>query len=246
MRMAALTHGRPKELLPLRGEPLLVHVLRECAASGADECLIVSAPGKDEIAHVAASVQGTEQMPSRIVVVEQSEPRGLADAIRLGRNFADGEPVGVALPDNIFVSRVPALAQVAAAYESAGKSAVAIIEISATESQSSGATPAYVGTRNGDLFHIAAIPGKGAHSATFDTSGASAAVTGVGRYVFDDEVFSYIDAAERGLAAGVELDDIPVLQCLLADGRLIGRMIEGHFFDVGLPSGYAQAVEALG
>jgi hypothetical protein len=50
-----------------------------------------------------------------------------------------------------------------------------------------------------------------------------------------------IDEVDRSLAPGAELDDIPVLQRLLARGRLTGRRIRGRFLDVGLPQGYAEA-----
>jgi hypothetical protein len=46
---------------------------------------------------------------------------------------------------------------------------------------------------------------------------------------------------ERTLHPGMELDDIPVLQRLLAAERLVGRRIRGRFLDVGLPDGHAEA-----
>jgi UTP-glucose-1-phosphate uridylyltransferase len=83
------------------------------------------------------------------------------------------------------------------------------------------------------------------HGATFDLRGARSAFTGVGRYVFTPELWPAIDEVERALAPGLELDDIPVMQQLLARGRLIGRRIRGRVMDVGLPSGYREADESL-
>jgi UTP-glucose-1-phosphate uridylyltransferase len=48
-RMSALTGGAAKELLPIGGVPLVLHVLEECAASGISEVLIVSAPEKSDL-----------------------------------------------------------------------------------------------------------------------------------------------------------------------------------------------------
>ena len=76
--------------------------------------------------------------------------------------------------------------------------------------------------------------------------GAASAFTGVGRYVFRPDVFDVIDEAERALAPGAELDDVPVLQRLLARGALVGRRMRGRFLDAGLPAGYAEAQAALG
>lgn len=244
-RMRALTGGAPKELIELAGEPLLVHVLRECAAAGIASVLVVIAPGKEAIVRTAAPLAGAPGLPARIAFVTQPAARGLADAIRLGRGFAGEGPLAVVLPDNLFVGGPPAIGQVAAAYQATGVNVVAMTAVRAEEASRRGPTPVYEGRPEGELFALTAIPDKGAHHATFDVGGAASAFTGVGRYVFDPDVFPVIDAVERTLAPGAELDDVPVLQRLLADGRLVGRLIEGRFLDVGIPDGYHEAQAIL-
>lgn len=239
--MLALTGGAPKELLPIGGVPVLEWVARECAASGVAELLVVVAPGKEAIERHLAPLAGAPGMPARIAFVSQREPRGLADAIRLGRDFAAGEPLVVALPDNLFVGDAPAVAQLAETFARTGTNVVAVAEVSAEVAGRRGATAAVPGTLVGDEFHIERIPDKGARAGTFDTGGARSAFTHVGRYVFTADVWPVIDAAERALAPGQELDDVPVLQRLLAAGRLVGRRIRGRFLDVGLPAGYEEA-----
>jgi UTP--glucose-1-phosphate uridylyltransferase len=239
--MAGLTRGAPKELLPVAGTPALEWVVRECVESGIDEVLVVTAPGKEAIERHFAPRAGAPGMPRRLEFVVQPEPRGLADAIRLGRDFAAGGPLAVALPDNLFLGEVPGLAEVIEAFARHAMSAVAIVEIDAEEAARRGPTAIYQGALDGDDFHIAHIPSKGAHGATFDLRGAHSAFTGVGRYVFTDELFPTIDEVERALPPGAELDDVPVMQSLLARGRLIGRRMRGRFLDIGLPSGYEEA-----
>jgi UTP-glucose-1-phosphate uridylyltransferase len=243
-RMRALTGGAPKELLPLAGVPLVEHVTRECAASGVEEVLVIVAPGKDAIAAHLAPLAGAPGMPRRIAFLEQPRARGLADAIRLGRAFAGDAPVAVALPDNLFVGDAPGVAQVAETFARTGQHVVAVVEITREEAARRGPTAVLPGTRDGDRFDIARIPDKGAHGDTFDTGGAEAAHTAVGRYVFRPDVFDAIDAVERArpaARAAEELDDVPVLQHLLAHGRLVGRRMRGRFLDAGLPDGYADA-----
>jgi UTP-glucose-1-phosphate uridylyltransferase len=244
--MLELTGGRPKELIDVAGEPLLAHVLRECAASGAADVLVVTAPGKEEIERVTAPMAGGPGMPRAIRFAVQPEPRGLADAIRLGKAFAGGEPLGVALPDNLFVDGPPALGQVIETHQATGKSVVAIVEIAASEARRRGATAVYDGRLSPDEeFHITRIPDKGAKAATFDTGGAARAYTGVGRYVFTADALEVIDEVEQALPPGRELDDVPVMQRLVERGRLTGRLIRGRFLDVGLPAGYREADAAL-
>jgi UTP--glucose-1-phosphate uridylyltransferase len=244
-RMASLTRGAAKELLPIAGVPLVIRVMEECAASGVREVLVVSAPGKEDLNDVVRDAAGRPRMPERVEIVTQENPRGLADAIRLGRDFAAGDTFGVALPDNLFLGDDPALAQLFTVHERTGKNVVAIVELTAANRDRYGPTAIYPGRLRGDEYVIESIPDKGPRHSTFDLKGATSAFTGVGRYVFLPEVFSAIDEVEKNLVSGKELDDIPVLQLLLRRGRLTGCRIRGDFLDVGLPSGYREADERL-
>jgi UTP--glucose-1-phosphate uridylyltransferase len=240
-RMQSLTRGAPKELLEVAGIPVLLRVLEECVESGIREALIVISPEKTEIVDRVTPLAGTTGIPTNISFAVQHEPRGLADAIRLGREFAGRDMLAVALPDNLFAGAEPGLKQVIDTHEATRKNVVAMVEITAEEASRRGPTSVYPGSLNGDEFVIDRIPDKGERGKTFDTGGKRSAFTGVGRYVFGPEAFEAIDAVEKALVAGAELDDVPVMQRLLADGRLTGRRIHGRFFDVGLISGYHEA-----
>jgi len=243
--MSSLTKGAAKELLPIAGVPLVLRVMEECAASGARDVLIVSAPGKDDLNDAVRAAAGDPGMPERVEVVTQENPCGLADAIRLGRDFMERDTFGVALPDNLFLGDEPALAQLFRVHERSAKNVVAIVELSAADRDRYGPTAIYPGRLNGDEYVIESIPDKGPSHATFDLKGATSAFTGVGRYVFLPEVFSAIDEVDASLPSGRELDDIPVLQLLLRGGRLTGCRIRGDFLDVGLPTGYREAEKRL-
>jgi len=244
-RMSSLTQGSAKELLPVAGVPLVLRVMEECAASGAEEVLIVSAPGKEDLNETVRAAAGTRLMPASVTVVTQQSPRGLADAIRLGREFAGKDALGVALPDNLFLGDQPALAQLFDVHERTGKSVVAIVELTAANQYRYGPTAIYPGRVNGSEFLIESIPDKGPRGATFDLEGADSAYTGVGRYVFLPEIFGAIDEIDTNLPPGKELDDIPVMQSVLRRGRLTGCRIRGDFLDIGLPNGYREADERL-
>jgi len=245
-RMLAISRGLAKELVPIAGEPVLAHVLRECAQSGIDHALVVVSPEKQTVVAFAKSVAGAMGMPARIDTAVQMQPKGLADAVRVGRSFASNEPVAVALPDNLFIDTTqPAVAQVIETYAREHVNVVGLTEITAEIAASRGPTPIYPGTRMGDEFLIASIPSKGAHGSTFDLGSAQSAMTGVGRYVFTPAAFGIIDEVERTLEPGRELDDIPVMQVMLARGELRGRVLHGTFLDVGLPEGFREASERL-
>lgn len=240
-RMQSVTRGTAKELLEVAGTPVLFRILEECAESGIEEALIVISPDKQDIVERVAPLAGRPGMPASISFAVQQEPRGLADAIRVGRSFAGSSPLAVALPDNLFAGAAPGLAQVIETYEATSKNVVAIVEISSESASRRGPTAVYPGRKEGDEFVIESIPAKGAKGTTFDTLGLDSAFTGVGRYVFLPHAFEAIDSIERDLAPGKELDDVPVMQLLLSKSRLTGRLIEGRFFDVGILSGYMEA-----
>lgn len=245
-RMRALTGGAPKEMIPVAGVPVLDRVVEECAASGITELMIVIAPDKEAIADYFEPRAGQKGMPERIEFVVQQNARGLADAIRMGRDFAGNSPLAVALPDNLFVGDAPGVAQVIDSYVRYRTNVVSVVEIDAIDAERRGPTPVLPGRLEGDRFHIARVPNKGAPDARFDTQGAPSAFTAVGRYVFAPEVFAAIDEVEQSLSSGAELDDVPLMQHLLAQERLVGRRMRGRFLDVGLPQGYAEAESIFG
>ena len=240
-RMSTLTGGAAKELLPIGGVPLVLRVMEECAASGIEEVLVVSAPGKFDLEDAVRAAAGKPGMPARVEVDIQDEPRGLADAIRLGRFFASGAPLAVALPDNLFIGDDPALSQLIDVYKRTGKGVVAIVQLTAANKDRYGPTAIYPGRVEEKEFIIQSIPEKGPREKSFDLKGAATAFTGVGRYVFLPGVFATIDEVEASRAKDKELDDIPVMQLLLKRGRLTGCLMRGDFLDVGLPSGYQEA-----
>lgn len=243
--MRALTGGAPKEMMAVAGVPAVEWVARECATSGIEELLVVIAPGKEAISEHLAPLAGRGGMPVRIEFAMQPNARGLADAMRLGREFAAGDPFAIALPDNLFVGAAPGVAQVAESFGKTGQNTVAVVEILAEEAARRGPTAVLSGELIGDEYRIGHIPGKGERAARFDTGGRPSAFTNVGRYVFGPELFQAIDEIERELPAGAELDDVPVLQRLLSENRLVGRRMLGRFLDLGLPEGHAEADQFL-
>ena len=95
--MRALAGALAKELLPVGGRPLIVHGLRDLAAAGVEEALVVVSPDKPELARALGSrVDGVA-----LTYVEQHEPLGVGDAIALAEPFAAGEPFFCWLPDNL-------------------------------------------------------------------------------------------------------------------------------------------------
>jgi UTP--glucose-1-phosphate uridylyltransferase len=93
-RMASVTQGLPKELLPLGEKRILQCVLEEALEAGVTDAVVITSPNKPEIAAVLRGVG----------VLIQEKPTGLGPAIAL----APTAPALVLLPDTIFFSSSPA------------------------------------------------------------------------------------------------------------------------------------------
>ena len=242
-RMRGITGAAPKELLPVGGMPALEHVLRECATSGVTQAMIVVSPGKEAVVAWAQTHAGLEGFPKTIVFAEQKTPLGLADAIARSRDFANGEPLGVALPSHLFRGELPALAQVVNTYRKMVLTSVAIIEARAAIAATRAAVPVWEGTLSGEEFTIERIPD--AASAAGTVPAGMVPYTGAGRYVLSPDAFQAIDAVLRGPSDGSEIDLIPVLQRMLARGQIAGRLVRGRYADISIPSGYDEAKRAF-
>src|SRR5207245_8703220 len=101
------------------------------------------------------------------------------------------------------------------------------------------------------LVQIVALAAKGAREARFDTGGTPSAFTAVGRMVFGPDVFDRLERLRVRIAqdhsVSTELDDVPLLQELAAEGQLVGVPLARPvaFYDVGVPEGYHGALAAL-
>jgi len=98
-RLRPLTHTGPKQLLPIANKPMSQYCLESIKESGITEiAMIIGGLGSNKV----REYYGTgKKFGVNITYIEQDEPRGIAHAIRLCKEFVNDEKFLVFLGDNI-------------------------------------------------------------------------------------------------------------------------------------------------
>jgi glucose-1-phosphate thymidylyltransferase len=99
-RLYPLTMAFSKQLLPVYDKPMIYYPLSVLMQSGIRDVLIITTP-MDQPAFRRLLGTG-EQFGIRLDFAVQNEPRGLADAFVVGRDFVGDDDVALILGDNIF------------------------------------------------------------------------------------------------------------------------------------------------
>ena len=98
-RLRPLTHTGPKQLLPIANKPMSQFCLEAISETGiTDIAIVIGGVGSNKVREYYGN---GEKFGVKITYIEQDEPRGIAHAVRLCKEFVNNEKFLVFLGDNI-------------------------------------------------------------------------------------------------------------------------------------------------
>lgn len=221
-RLHPVTIGVCKQLLPVYDKPMVYYPLTTLMLGGVREVLVVSTPR--DTPRLKELLGDGGQLGMRLSYVVQDEPRGLAHAFIVGRDFVGDDSVALILGDNVFFgSELPRKARQAIA-------------------GNRGATVFTYPVQNPEEFGVLELDGGGRPLAIAEKPAApksNLAVTGF--YVYDNDVLEV--AASLQPSARGELEITDVNRIYLRQRRLdVVRLGRGMaWLDTGTPESLLEA-----
>lgn len=253
-RFLPATKSMPKEMLTVVDKPLIQYAVEEAKAAGIEQFIFVTGRGKsameDHFDHAfeleatlrargkdALMGEARNSIPpaGQLFYTRQQEPLGLGHAVWCARHLVGDEPFAVLLPDDLVDARKPCLRQMVEAYEGKGGNLVAVMDVPREHTKRYGVLA--VGADDGRIAEVRGLVEKP------EPAVAPSTLSIIGRYILQPEIFTILDAREKGAGGEIQLTD--------AMARLIGRQpfhglrFEGTRFDCGDKLGFLTANVAL-
>lgn len=254
-RFLPFTKAIPKEMLPLLEKPALQRIIEEGIQSEVRNYIIVTARGKnsiedhfdtDPVLESFLKEHNKESLVSCIdkiiklaefTYVRQQEPLGLGHAIWLARHCIQKEYFGVMLPDDIIISKQPALEQLIRIARQEKASVIAVQEVP-MDCVSSYGIISVKKQLTPHLFQVGSVVEKPSQK------NAPSNLAIIGRYVLSHKIFSSLEQMKNYSVGELQLTD-GIGHMIQNNEKVFAYKVQGVRYDLGTPIGWIKAVISL-
>lgn len=213
-RLYPLTHATNKHLLPIYDKPMVYYPITTLVNAGIKDILLVTS-GPHSGHFLAVLKNGKELGIRHLEYAYQDKPDGgIADALSLAEDFADGEPITVILGDNTTD------ADISQAVKSFDEGALIFLK-KVLDPERFG-VPVFDAQDKSKIIEIQEKPKDPV---------SDFAVTGL--YVYDSKVFDYIKKCNPNFAGRGELEITEVNNFYIKEGKLKWAELDGYWWDAG-------------
>ena len=250
-RFLPATKAMPKEMLPVVDKPLIQYAVEEAYKAGITEMVFVTgrnkraiedhfdrnpelemeleSKGKDELLE---TVRGIVPPGINCIYVRQPKALGLGHAVLCARPVIGNVPFAVVLPDDLISSDVSVVKQLLDAREAqGGGSVVAVQDVALEDTKKYGIVS--VDDAACPVSRVRGIVEKP------DPAAAPSRLAVIGRYVFEPEIFDYLEVQQAGVGGEIQLTD--AISASLAQAPTYACRYQGHRYDCGSKQGYIDA-----
>jgi len=221
-RLMPLTKVTNKHLLPVGHKPMIYYPISKLTSAGIEEILIVT--GVENMGDVVSLLGSGREFGCRFTYKVQDEAGGIAEALGLAENFAQGQPMAVILGDNIFQASLKGY-------------------VGKFRTQETGARVLLKQVPNPERFGVAEVSDGKVISIEEkpEKPKSDYAVTGI--YFYDASVFDIIRTLKPSARGELEITDVN--KAYLAKGRLAYDILDGWWTDAGTFTSLNRASELV-
>ncbi len=210
-RLYPLTKITNKHLLPVYDRPMIYYPLQTLVEAGIQDIMIVTG-GNNAGDFLRLLSNGKEFGLKHLSYSYQEGEGGIAEALRLARDFADGEPICVILGDNLIESSISTYVK---RFRHQGSGAKILLK-EVPDPQRFGVAV----FENGQLVRIEEKPA---------VPQSNYAVTGI--YMYDATVFDIIEGLRPSARNELEITDVN--NTYIERGEMTWEILEGWWTDAG-------------
>ncbi len=251
-RFFPATKTIPKEMLPIVDKPTILYVIEEAIQAGIEDIILIQGRGKtaiEDFFDISYELEDKlikdgkgDMLESlhrirnsiNIISVRQKSALGLGHAVRCAKPFVGSEPFSVLLGDEITLTKSRSenvTAFLADQHIKTGLSSVWVLPVSPSETHKYGIVD--VGPDSKDLSAGKKVLG------VIEKPSAAKAPSGwalPGRYVFNAEIFNYLDQTKPGNNGEIQLSD--AMNDLAKDSKLNAYSFNSRRYDAGDKLGF--------